>query len=100
MKKIRLSCLVLIIFVLMMTVTACGGKDVNPNNEKSNFVEKANDIGNVTLLVTRDFGNQIILNKDVEIKKDWNVIDLLEASTEITTKWDGNFVTGINGLKV
>lgn len=53
----------------------------------------------VTLLVTKDFGAQVITAKKVEIEKDGTVLDLLEANMKIETDYDGGFIKGINGLK-
>ncbi|MGI6066499.1 MAG: DUF4430 domain-containing protein [Bacillota bacterium] len=53
----------------------------------------------VTLRVTKNFGREIIFHETVPIKKDWTVMDLLQAHLEVETKWDGGFVNGINGLE-
>jgi len=53
----------------------------------------------VKLLVTKDFGAQIIITKQVAINKDWNIIDLLNSSAKIETKWNGSFINSIEGLE-
>lgn len=101
MKKNLFYYLILILFVIIMFSTGCGGPTgeatkatgVSQPGEESGFPEKA------ALLVTRDFGRETIFEKEVKIKEDWTVVDLLQANLQITTKWGGDFVTGINGLE-
>jgi len=62
--------------------------------------EPAGDkLDKVTLWVTRDFGNNSILNKKVVLKKDWSVFDVLERTTRITTSHGGSFIESINGIE-
>lgn len=93
--------LVLITFLVMMAITGCGGQtETEPNAADVSHSEgKTAFTGKVKLLVTKDFGNETLFEKKVEIKEDRTVIDLLKANLEITTKWDGDFVNGINGLE-
>ncbi|MDD3888384.1 MAG: DUF4430 domain-containing protein [Syntrophomonadaceae bacterium] len=53
----------------------------------------------VTLIVTKDYGAQTLVEKQVAMKKDWTVIDLLESTSKVNTKWDGSFVNSIEGLE-
>lgn len=54
--------------------------------------------GNVTLVVTRDFGRQVLLDKEAELKGTRTVLALLRELAEVDTGYGGNFVRGINGL--
>jgi len=53
----------------------------------------------VSLIISKDFGGQTLVEKQVAIQKDWTVIDLLESTARITTKWDGSFVNSLEGLE-
>jgi hypothetical protein len=53
----------------------------------------------VTLLITKDFGQQILFKKQVSINKSTTVIDVLKANVDITTKWDDSYVRAINGFE-
>lgn len=55
-------------------------------------------LNKVTLWITRDFGNNSILNKKVVLKKDWSVFDVLETNTQMTTSYGGSFIKSINGI--
>lgn len=88
-------------------------KNITNNNESSDNKQVADKntvavakpvkgnitLNKVTLLVTKDYGREILFNKKVEIKSEWTVIDLLENNLEIETKWDGSFVASINGFE-
>lgn len=72
----------------------------NSKTTVANSVESGgSSTGKISLLVTRDFGGKTLLDKKVELKKSWTVIDVLQANTKIATGWDGGLVTGINGLQ-
>ncbi|MDD2585875.1 MAG: DUF4430 domain-containing protein [Syntrophomonadaceae bacterium] len=53
----------------------------------------------VTLFITKDFGVQILVEKQVAINKNWTIIDLLASVSEIDTKWNGGFINSIDGLE-
>lgn len=54
--------------------------------------------GNTVVVVTRDFGRQVLLDKEVELESAGTVLALLQELTEVDTGYGGNFVRGINGL--
>lgn len=152
--KNRLICLILLVLMAGMAVTACGcGKGTNENSSQVNgssvttekpkdksIAETAEKVGtekgpleesnknkgdksdsniaapkstssnvepdkttiandSATLIVTKDFGRQTLNEKKTGLKADWTVIDLLESTSKITTKWDGSFVNGIGGIE-
>ncbi len=53
----------------------------------------------VTLMITTDFGKQVLFKKEVAVGNSATVIDVLKANLEITTKWDGSYVNSILGLE-
>ncbi|TDA69949.1 MAG: DUF4430 domain-containing protein [Clostridia bacterium] len=52
----------------------------------------------VSLVVTRDFGRQVLLDKEAELESAGTVLALLQGLAKVDTGYGGNFVRGINGL--
>lgn len=53
----------------------------------------------VTLMITKDFGKQVLLKKHAAIDKNSTVIDALKANIDVITRYDGNYVSSIKGLE-
>lgn len=53
----------------------------------------------VTLMITRDFGRQVLVKKAAAINNNSTVINILKANSEVTTKYDGGYVSSIRGLE-
>lgn len=53
----------------------------------------------VRLVVTRDFGQGIIFNQQVQIKKQQDAMSLTAAHLEVKTSYGGSFLNAINGLE-
>jgi hypothetical protein len=82
-----------------------------PKEETSNSATAKETIGNkaetapqpvlstVRLVITRDFGQKVLLDKEAAIGGNSSVIDVLKANTDVTTKYDGSYVESIQGLK-
>ena len=83
-NKLKIIAVVLIVFSLL---SGC-------SNNASDSSESE-----VTLLITRDFGNEVIFSADVTIKKDATVIDVMEENITVETKYNGSFINSINGLE-
>jgi len=77
------------------------GNKTDPQEEPSkDLPEKTSGKSNtVKLMITKNFGSQTLVEKQVALKSNWTVIDLLESTAKITTKWDGSFVNSIDGLE-
>ncbi len=54
---------------------------------------------NVRVVVTQDFGSQVVLDKYVLPKKDESALEVLQRIAEVETKYGGGFVVGINGIR-
>jgi len=82
------------------TANNSSGQTGTKKESDASQTEKTSDNQNtVTLMITRDFGSQTLAKKKITLKKDWTVIDLLESTSKVSTKWDGSFVNSIEGLK-
>ena len=53
---------------------------------------------NVTIIVTRDFGNELILEQEIAIELGTNAMDALQIAATVETKCGGGFVSSINGI--
>lgn len=54
--------------------------------------------GEVNLLITRDFGEEVIFAEDIKLDTQTSVMELLNQHLDIETEYGGGFVNGINGL--
>ena len=52
----------------------------------------------VTVVVTRDFGKKLILEKDFKLETAASAMEALQAATEVETKYGGGFVSSISGI--
>jgi hypothetical protein len=53
----------------------------------------------VTVVVTRDFGQELILAEELIIEDGTDAMTALKAVAEVETKYGGGFVAAINGIK-
>lgn len=51
-----------------------------------------------TVVVTKDFGKELILAEEIELKEGTDAMTALQAVAEVETKYGGGFVQAINGL--
>lgn len=58
-----------------------------------------NTSSDVTLAITRDYGRETILKKDVSYNKNDTVMDLLLNNATVNTEYGGGFVSSIEGLQ-
>jgi hypothetical protein len=66
-------------------------------NEGSSDSKKGKG-GQVELLITRDFGQQVILHELVTLDSGWTIMDLLQAKCDVKTRYGGGFIDSINQL--
>ncbi len=59
----------------------------------------ASNSNTITLMITRDFGKQVLFKQQAAIGSNSTIMDVLQANTDVTTKYDGNYVSSIIGLK-
>jgi hypothetical protein len=52
----------------------------------------------VTLVITRDFGKEIIFEDEIKIESNSNAMTILQDAVEVETKYGGGFVHAINGI--
>ncbi|NPV43495.1 MAG: DUF4430 domain-containing protein [Firmicutes bacterium] len=78
--------ILLTVVLFTLTLAGCG--------EKTDF-----EYGEINIIVTKDFGNEILFNKTVRFEADKSVMDVMEENFEISTAYGGGFIASIEGLK-
>ncbi|TCO71476.1 DUF4430 domain-containing protein [Marinisporobacter balticus] len=79
----------LFIFLCIIFICTCVGC-----TEKSTL-----ENGKIEVIVSRDFGNEIVSEKAVDFSEDSNAIEVMEENFDIETAYGGGFINAIGGLK-
>lgn len=78
-------------------------KNMDSSAEKTSEITQAgptaSNSNTITLMITRDFGKQVLFKQPVSIGSNSTIMDVLQANTDVTTKYDGNYVSSIKGLE-
>jgi len=82
----------LLIFVLLLLAAIFGGCPAPPSAE-------GDDTVTATVVVTRDFGRELILTQEVEIEDGTDAMTALQSVPGVETKYGGGFVKAVNGLE-
>jgi len=53
----------------------------------------------ITLLITKEFGRQVLFKKEVPIQPGYTVMDVLQDNLNMTTAFGGSYVKSIEGLE-
>ncbi len=80
--------LILTIIIISITISGC-----NNSEQKNTSTEY------VTLIVTTDFGRETLFDEKVAIQKGYTVMEILEENLQIETKYNGSFISSINGIE-
>lgn len=75
---------------------AVNGKTGEPDDSQAS---PSNSTEQISLLITRDFGRQSLMDNKAPITGRGTILDVLQSQAQVETKWDGSFVNGINGLQ-
>jgi hypothetical protein len=90
----RIISIMLLVFGMTMPC-ACSERDT-PSGGTLN--ENANEISTATVVVTQDFGRELILEQRVEIEADTSAMAALQMAADVETKYGGGFVSSINSI--
>jgi hypothetical protein len=93
MRQIRLAVLTVIV-LLGVLVSGCAANPSSPTREP--LPTDRNPL--VRVVVTRDFGKEVLLEADIEIGQNISVLEALQQVAEVKTKYGGGFVSAINGV--
>ncbi len=67
-----------------------------PQNDSPTHSEPAKR--QVTVVVTQDFGKELLLEQETEIEADTSAMAALQTVADVETKYGGGFVSSINGI--
>lgn len=83
---------------LFLITLLCGCSTQAPVTEHDITTVNSEIENTITVVVTRDFGKELILETDIELKAETSAMDALQAAAEVETKYGGGFVSSINGI--
>ena len=97
--KLRKTISLLSVILLLSLVCSCATENSVPVEP----VEDSNQatVGHTrltTVLVTRDFGSQLVIEENVDFKEGLTAMDALQQVAEVETKYGGGFVDAINSI--
>lgn len=95
MRHRRLASLIGIV-VLVAILCSCSANASLPANGTSSLPTDYSS--SVKVVVTRDFGKQILVEQTVIIGEDTTAMDALRQIAKVNTKYGGGFVSAINGI--
>src|SRR5699024_182969 len=86
------------ISALLIFLPACSSADNSPTKDATNQ-ETSEQTEKATFVISKDKGEEVIKTKDVDIKKDDILLDVLEEHFDVETDEEGSFITSIEGIK-
>src|SRR5699024_8902306 len=89
---------ILFISALLIFLPACSSADNSPTKDATNQ-ETSEQTEKATFVISKDKGEEVIKTKDVDIKKDDILLDVLEEHFDVETDEEGSFITSIEGIK-
>ena len=92
-KRVSISLLTLLLLTWL-----CGCLAQVPVTENDITTANTEIENTVTVVVTRDFGKELIIERDIEHKVKTSAMDALQAVAEVETKYGGGFISSINGI--
>ena len=96
LSKIKIY--ILFISALLIFLPACSSADNSPTKDATNQ-ETSEQTEKATFVISKDKGEEVIKTKDVDIKKDDILLDVLEEHFDVETDEEGSFITLIEGIK-
>src|SRR5699024_9828076 len=96
LSKIKIY--ILFISALLIFLPACSSADNSPTKDATNQ-ETSEQTEKATLVISKDKGEEVIKTKDVDIKKEDILLDVLEEHFDVETDEEGSFITSIEGIK-
>ncbi len=94
MKK-PFSKVFLVSMLILLFISGCANE-----SEDTGVLNNDNINNQVKLVVTKDYGKEDLFYGEVKIEEGYTVMDILEENVELGTKWGGEFVSEINGIKM
>lgn len=102
MKASRWILSIVSIMALALLLNGCSPEPAavtEPVSVTTEPVPITDDNIDVRVVVTRDFGRQVLLDATIEVAPGCSSLAALEQVTDVTTAYGGGFVDSINGLR-
>ena len=87
---------IIVALLLIALLCSCSTQLSSPENDNPTHSEPAK--GQATVVVTQDFGRELILEQKIEIEADTSAMTALQMVADVATKYGGGFVNSINGI--
>jgi hypothetical protein len=94
LNKLSLS----ILAGLLISILCGCSTQISPSERHSEPVGTGVATSEVIVVVTRDFGKEMLLEQKVEVEPDTTAMDALQMVARVETKYGGGFVRAINGI--
>jgi len=94
LNKLSLS----ILAGLLVSILCGCSTQIPPSEGHSELVGTGVATSEITVVVTRDFGKEALLQQTVEIEPDTTAMVELQMVARVETKYGGGFVSAINGV--
>jgi len=82
--------------LLVVLLCSCSANTSLPANGST--LPSTDRHSSAKVVVTRDFGKVVLLEKTIEIGEDTTALEALQQVAEVETKYGGGFVNAINGI--
>jgi len=87
---------IIVALLLVSLLCSCSTQLSSPENDNPTNSEPAK--AKTTVVVTQDFGRELILEQKIEIEADTSAMAALQVVADVVTKYGGGFVNSINGI--
>ena len=84
--------------ILLLVIALLCGCSSSPSAEVTNQPAPGDARDTVTVVVTRDFGKELVLEQNVEIDADTSAMAALQMVADVGTKYGGGYVESIDGI--
>lgn len=94
-KLKQISCIGLLVLLLLL---GGGCQRLDKSTSQTEQTNTDNQEITVNLLVTEDFGKDVVVEKELQIATGLDVLGVLESNAKVEVAYDGGFVQSIEGL--
>jgi len=89
---------ILSIGLILLIACVCGCSAQPPTVEIGEPADGEPSSAKATVIVTRDFGKELILEQEIEIEPGTSALHVLQMAADVETNYGGGFVNSINGI--
>lgn len=86
-----------LIILLLLACSGCSSAGLLEN--RSTEETQVDSAGYFTITLTRDFGEQVLDTREVQVQSSWSLMEYMQREYQVTTGFGGSFITGLNGVE-